>query len=302
MLSAQERISILDDQLVFYVPDGTLREYPRREFSSYEEEKEYFGNKIGIWVAISQGATITPESWKMSSEVADLVQKRRVKQQDFLTLLSASRGKMAFAAKDDYLKIGAGYAYFKYNGIIVGEVYGIDGSIDEVAPPYHGYLIYLVVGDNIVHLRLNLHDENGNIAKQMPEYFYYENKVYNDYVWRDFYKSRGDLYEKLYSDRYIELPSGFQKLRETLDMVLDTITIPGYGSSEAYVTEVTLRLRSDANTSSEIITVLPANTKVRIIEEGKVQILDRIAARWVKVETEEGKQGWCFSGYLGVAE
>ena len=63
-----------------------------------------------------------------------------------------------------------------------------------------------------------------------------------------------------------------------------------------------LRLRKDENLKSEIITVLEPNLGIEIIEKGKNETIDGIAADWVKVKCANGYIGWCFSGYLNPIE
>ena len=67
------------------------------------------------------------------------------------------------------------------------------------------------------------------------------------------------------------------------------------------VTE-SLRLRSDSNTSSKTITVMKAEQLVKLLKEGNTETIDKITAPWVKIETEDGDQGWCFGGYLELVE
>lgn len=70
-----------------------------------------------------------------------------------------------------------------------------------------------------------------------------------------------------------------------------------------------LRLRSSEETSSNVITTMQGNTKVKVIEIGKTETIDGIKSAWVKVEILSGKDkegkdikkgttGWCFGGYL----
>ena len=67
------------------------------------------------------------------------------------------------------------------------------------------------------------------------------------------------------------------------------------------VTE-SLRLRSDSNTSSKTITVMKAEQLVKLLEEGDTETIDEIPAPWLKIETEDGDQGWCFGGYMELIE
>ena len=71
-----------------------------------------------------------------------------------------------------------------------------------------------------------------------------------------------------------------------------------------------LRLRSEEATTSDILTVLQAGTRVKILEVGKAETIDGISSNWVKVKVQSGAKdrdgktitkgtvGWCFGGYL----
>jgi hypothetical protein len=64
-----------------------------------------------------------------------------------------------------------------------------------------------------------------------------------------------------------------------------------------YVTD-NLRLRNAAALSSLTITILPKYTALRIIETGKSETIDGITAPWIKIASQTGYTGWCFSGYV----
>ena len=71
-----------------------------------------------------------------------------------------------------------------------------------------------------------------------------------------------------------------------------------------------LKLRSGEATSTQVLTVMSAGTKVKILELGKAEKIDGISSIWVKVEVQsdskdrDGKTikastvGWCYGGYL----
>jgi hypothetical protein len=71
-----------------------------------------------------------------------------------------------------------------------------------------------------------------------------------------------------------------------------------------------LKLRSGEATTSEVIDVMSAGTKVKILELGKAENIDGINSNWVKVEVLSGAKdrdgntisrgtvGWCYGGYL----
>ncbi|MBP5450878.1 MAG: SH3 domain-containing protein [Treponema sp.] len=71
-----------------------------------------------------------------------------------------------------------------------------------------------------------------------------------------------------------------------------------------------LKLRSGEATSTQVLTVMAAGTKVKILELGHSETIDGITSNWVKVELlagaidrdgkpiKAGTVGWCYGGYL----
>ena len=71
-----------------------------------------------------------------------------------------------------------------------------------------------------------------------------------------------------------------------------------------------LKLRSGEASTSQVLAVMQAGTKVKILELGKAETIDGISSNWVKVEVQSGAKdrdgrtiragtvGWCFGGYL----
>ncbi len=71
-----------------------------------------------------------------------------------------------------------------------------------------------------------------------------------------------------------------------------------------------LKLRSGEATSTQVLAVMQAGTKVKILELGKAETIDGISSNWVKVEVQAGAKdrdgkpikagavGWCYGGYL----
>lgn len=71
-----------------------------------------------------------------------------------------------------------------------------------------------------------------------------------------------------------------------------------------------LKLRSGEATTTQVLTVMSAGTKVKILELGKAETIDGINSNWVKVEVQSGAKdrngkkikagtvGWCYGGYL----
>ena len=59
-----------------------------------------------------------------------------------------------------------------------------------------------------------------------------------------------------------------------------------------------LRIRESDDLVSSIITTLPKYTSIRIIETGKIETIEGLTAPWVKVISQTGYEGWCFSGFI----
>ena len=87
---------------------------------------------------------------------------------------------------------------------------------------------------------------------------------------------------------------------------------PAMGKT-ATVTE-NLRLRTDDKTTAQVVAMLAAGTRVKVLAPGREYTIDGIASNWVQVEVlggandkdgnaiEAGTVGWLFGGYLSEAE
>lgn len=60
----------------------------------------------------------------------------------------------------------------------------------------------------------------------------------------------------------------------------------------------TLSLKETPLAGSAIVTRMAEGTDVRLLETGGEDTIDGIDGNWVRVGTEDGDEGWCFSGYL----
>ena len=82
------------------------------------------------------------------------------------------------------------------------------------------------------------------------------------------------------------------------------------GEEKTMTVRENLKLRSGKHTSTQVLAVMSAGAKVRILELGKAETVDGILSNWVKVEVQQGAKdrdgkpikggtvGWCFGGYL----
>ena len=82
------------------------------------------------------------------------------------------------------------------------------------------------------------------------------------------------------------------------------------GEEKTMTVRENLKLRSGEATYTQVLAVMQAGTKVRILELGWAETIDGIPSNWVKVEVQQGAKdrdgkaikggtvGWCFGGYL----
>jgi len=66
-----------------------------------------------------------------------------------------------------------------------------------------------------------------------------------------------------------------------------------------FTNNINLYIDSD---STSIITTLPQYSTFRIIETGKTETINDITAPWIKIMSQTGFSGWCFSGYVRQLE
>jgi hypothetical protein len=68
----------------------------------------------------------------------------------------------------------------------------------------------------------------------------------------------------------------------------------------AYTIMENLKLRSTGDLSGKVIRTMQRGEFATVINEGKVETIDGITSSWVKVKLNDGTEGWCFGGYLGI--
>lgn len=91
---------------------------------------------------------------------------------------------------------------------------------------------------------------------------------------------------------------------------LNTMNSSNVSINKTMTVSENLKLRSGEATSTQVLTVMSAGTKVKILELGKAETIDGISSNWVKVEVQKGAKdrdgnpikagtvGWCYGGYL----
>jgi hypothetical protein len=127
--------------------------------------------------------------------------------------------------------------------------------------------------------------------------------LYHDGDYLDLYVNGNDLPLGTLVKVKREFIKQYQSLIQTNTCDLTNVIWPRRGdkqieSGKPYRTVEILKLRVTEERTSEIITEIPENTTVLVLETGAEDTIDSIKANWVKVRLADGTEGWCFGGYL----
>ena len=91
---------------------------------------------------------------------------------------------------------------------------------------------------------------------------------------------------------------------------ISELPFPNVAPSKIMSVKENLKLRSGEATTTSVLTVMSAGTRVKILRLGKQATIDGITSNWVQVEVQAGAKdrdgkliaagtrGWCFGGYL----
>jgi hypothetical protein len=95
----------------------------------------------------------------------------------------------------------------------------------------------------------------------------------------------------------------YESLMETNTCDLTNVVWPRRADKQIeagkpYRTAEILKLHVSEDRNSETIMEMPENTAVLVLETGAEDTIDGIKANWVKVRLADGREGWCFGGYL----
>lgn len=76
--------------------------------------------------------------------------------------------------------------------------------------------------------------------------------------------------------------------------VVDEIRFVG----QKYIATDNLKIREYSSLSAKQVRRLSKEERLTVIEVGEKTAIDGIESAWVKIQTKDGKSGWCFGGYL----
>ena len=110
--------------------------------------------------------------------------------------------------------------------------------------------------------------------------------------------------------RHADGSCDYEESKKSISSQTLKATSTNVSQSKTMTVKENLKLRSGEATSTQVLTVMSAGTKVKILELGKAETIDGISSNWVKVEVQKGAKdrdgkpvkvgtvGWCYGGYL----
>ena len=120
------------------------------------------------------------------------------------------------------------------------------------------------------------------------------------------FTEKNNLLEIIKSKKY----RPFLYFDEIIKVSTDDSFYTNVSKNKTMLVNENLKLRSGEASSPQVLVVMQAGTKVKILELGKAETIDGINSNWVKVEVlkgakdRDGKEikagtlGWCYGGYL----
>jgi hypothetical protein len=107
-----------------------------------------------------------------------------------------------------------------------------------------------------------------------------------------------------YLDNEIKKGNNKIELYKIIDEVITNIKFNTNEKNEIlknkyFITSIpNLRLRDSIGNDGKILRLLNQGEKIEVLEKGKEETISGVKGNWVKVKTEKGEVGWCFSAYL----
>ena len=90
--------------------------------------------------------------------------------------------------------------------------------------------------------------------------------------------------------------SAFRPILDHVELIDDYLII-----GAQYIAMENLRLRNTGSLQGEILLIIQRDRWVRVLEKGNEETINGIKSVWVRVQLEDGTEGWCFGGYLGFS-
>jgi hypothetical protein len=158
----------------------------------------------------------------MARAVYDLVYKKGyLSRNDLLDLFTVTPEFVLHKYNQD-VDIRNSYKLIRSNGVIIGETFFHANSIKLQAPTVYGYTICLIINDTIFNIYLSFAvNKDFYTTNNMSIYFDIHDQ---NYYWKD-EDAILVFYECLTSEKYKNLPKQLQLLRESRDVILDTLRI-----------------------------------------------------------------------------
>jgi hypothetical protein len=223
---AQEKITVLNDALLFSRPDGVVLNSELPQYTTWKDWVNLVDGKIILTVGITNEEELRKmQSYDLSEELERLLEvKQNLGKEDYLNIISQSK---------PYILIHAYRAevmgrQFLYKNKVIGEMSCFADIEGSYAPATYGFHFVVVIDNHLVEVAVILNDHEYAMARQLTDYFYY-NASDKFYYWKEnALEKQKKLFQCLLSEEYMNLPLEFRVLRKGWDMILQTLVIKEY--------------------------------------------------------------------------
>jgi hypothetical protein len=213
-LTSQETISLLNDSITFNKIDSPDVIYTNNWKGSWRGKIRITTNILdNEYVRTAEANAFSPEFLKMYKT------NNKINSQELMKLLERNQPFLLTKYDETFLK--ESYSLIYYKDKIVGESYFSTNTTEISWPSGFGYKI-IIVGDNTLFvIYLTWVDSDAIIPKSFPDYFI---EVNGEYYWKN-ENIIHQLYQQLSSNEYQKLPEPLKILRETYDLILNSVEI-----------------------------------------------------------------------------
>lgn len=233
-LSAQQKITMADGHLTFYVPDSdvivtekwdTQKIYIHKlEYTNDEPERLH---NLGFSPLLTE--VLAKDGYVINEEhILEMIKNNDFSQSGTYSLSGNYYYNGYHKKVYDESLYDESYTKLFYNSVPIGESYfWADTAKYPIYPKVNAVPfccdIWLVVDNRIINIGLWLYFSDLVLVSDVyPDLFRTDAK--GDIYWKD-EESRIEFYYRFMSDDYVNLPTKLRTLRETYDMVIETLTI-----------------------------------------------------------------------------
>ena len=194
------------------------------------------------------------------------------------------------------------YRKIRYNNKIIGEISLRYLPLENISQSqvYCIECAFLNGEDRISFIKLYCYDWNSETMSCFPEYFK-KDRLSNRWV---FVPGKEEKFISQIETRSARLPAWLRTFLEYYDKLFISVQnlfdmqLP-FDTAIFYATD-NLNVREISGLSGKKLYTVKKGSRMNIVEADRKETIDGITAPWVKVRLPDGKEGWCFAGYVAA--